>query len=371
MIARVDSVRRNFRIILALALTLSLLGIIFIYSASSVFATERFARSSYFLIKQFTFFIPSMIGFFICAAVPLRWWKRGASFLYLCSLGAMVATMVPGIGLKVHGAQRWIQLGGMSMQPSEFLKIFLFLYLGFFLERKQEKITSFWHGYIPFLLVLGSSFLLLIRQPDFGTVVTIFITAFIMFFIVEFRTLHLGATIAAALPLAAVAIFFASYRLRRILIFMNPWSDPQGKGYQIIQSLIAIGSGSYWGVGIANSKQKYFYLPMQHTDFIFSIIAEETGFVGCLLIVLLYALFCYFGIRLAASLEDPFAFFTTLSFVVLISLQAIINMMVVSGMLPTKGLSLPFISYGGSGLIANFCMLGLIANFVRNQSKLA
>jgi cell division protein FtsW len=157
-----------------------------------------------------------------------------------------------------------------------------------------------------------------------------------------------------------------AYRMNRILIFLNPWSDPQGRGFQIIQSLIAIGSGQTWGLGVSNSKQKFFYLPMQHTDFIFSIIAEETGFVGAVSIVVMYALFCFYGLRLILRIDDMFAFFTSLGFILFISIQAAINLMVTTGVVPTKGLSLPFISYGGTALISLLCMIGFIVNAIRS-----
>jgi len=363
------ALRFHVRLLLVLTGILTMIGLVFIYSASSVFAAEKFSRSSYFLIKQSLFLLPSFCGFFIFASMPVAFWKRRAPLLFGGALALMALTLVPSLGVKVHGARRWLYFAGMSAQPSEFLKLFLFLYLGFFLDRKQTKVTSLLEGYVPFLAILGVAALFLFKQPDFGTIVTIFITAFMLFFVAQFRLLHLLVTGAVAMPLAGFAIYFATYRLRRILIFLNPWSDPQGKGYQIIQSLIAIGSGSIWGVGIANSRQKFFYLPMQHTDFIFSIIAEETGFIGCVIILLLYALFCYVGIKIAAQLTSPLAFYTTLGFILLISLQVAINLMVVSGMVPTKGLSLPFISYGGSALVANYCMLGLIVNFARNQRR--
>jgi cell division protein FtsW len=188
-----------------------------------------------------------------------------------------------------------------------------------------------------------------------------------LFFVAEFKLSHLLVTILCTIPVGIFLIFSKAYRLNRILIFLNPWMDPKGKGFQIIQSLIAIGSGKWWGVGISHSAQKFFYLPMQHTDFIFPIIAEETGFVGSLFIVGFFALFCFFGLRLALRLESSFAFFTTLGFIILINLQAVINLMVTTGLLPTKGMGLPFVSYGGSSLLSLFCMMGLISNFVRSQ----
>jgi len=274
---------------------------------------------------------------------------------------------LPKFGTRIHGSNRWLNLFGLSIQPSEALKLFLFIYFGYFLEKKQKHIKSFFQSYLPFLTILGLTFAVLLKQPDFGSVMTILITSLTLFFIAEFNMMYLLGTVALALPAAIFLVFTKSYRLNRILIFLNPWSDPQGKGFQIIQSLIAIGTGSVWGLGISNSRQKYFYLPMQHTDFIFPIIAEETGFIGSCVIIALFMLFCFYGIRIVLKLTDTFAFFTSLGFIIFISLQAVINLMVSCALLPTKGLGLPFISYGGTALVCFFCMVGLIANFVRTQ----
>ena len=223
------------------------------------------------------------------------------------------------------------------------------------------------YTYIPFLGILGVSFVVLLKQPDFGSVVTIFSTALMLFFVAECKMLYLMVTALSACPLIIYLVLAKSYRLNRILIFLNPWADPQGRGFQIIQSLIAIGSGNLLGVGISNSKQKFFYLPMQHTDFIFPIIAEEVGFVGAMMLVALYVALCFLGLRIAMSFQTPFAFFTSLGFILFITLQAVINLMVTSGLLPTKGLGLPFISYGGTALVCLWCMIGFIANCARAE----
>lgn len=274
-------------------------------------------------------------------------------------------TFIPALGLRFHGSNRWLSIAGFGFQPSELLKLFLFMYIGFFLEKKQDRIKSLVYTYIPFLIILGVTFVILLKQPDFGSVVTIFSTALMLFFVAECKMSYLVVTALAALPAVIYLVMAKSYRLRRILIFLNPWSDPQGGGFQIIQSLIAIGSGRLWGAGISNSKQKFFYLPMQHTDFIFPIIAEEVGFVGSMLLIGLYILFCFFGLRIAVCLQSPFAFFTSLGFVLFITLQAVINLMVTSGLLPTKGLGLPFISYGGTALVCTWCMIGFVVNCAR------
>ena len=362
-----DTLRRDSRIFLGIALFLSLLGLVFIYSSSSVYALERFGSAHYFLKKQAFYFIPALIGFLFFALIPIKFFKRYAPYLFIFSLILTALTFSRRFGFKVHGSYRWLKIWGVSVQPSEFLKLFLVIYIGFFIERKREYVKSFIHSYVPFLVILGATFFLLIRQPDFGSIVTILMTALILLFVADFKPMHLLVTMASAIPISIALIFSKTYRLNRILIFLNPWSDPKGRGFQIIQSLIAIGSGSVWGVGISNSKQKFFYLPMQHTDFILPIIAEETGFVGSMIILLLYILFCYFGIRIVSRLSNIFAMFTTLGFVVLISIQAVVNLMVTTGLLPTKGLGLPFVSYGGTALLALWCMMGLIANFVRSE----
>jgi cell division protein FtsW len=359
--------RSDLRSFLGIVVALNVLGLIFIYSSSSIFALEKCGSAHYFLKKQFFFLIPSVLGFFAFALVPLEKLKRATPWLFLMSLFLTALTFVPFLASRCHGSNRWLNLGFIGFQPSELLKLFLFMYMGYFLEKKQNRIKSFLYTYLPFLAILGVSFIILLKQPDFGSVVTIFSTSLILFFVAECKMTYLLITALASCPLVVYLIVAKSYRLNRILIFLNPWSDPQGKGFQIIQSLIAIGSGQMWGLGVSNSKQKFFYLPMQHTDFIFPIIAEEVGFVGSMLLIGLYLLFCFLGMRIALGLQAPFSFFTTLGFVVFITLQTLINLMVTAGLLPTKGLGLPFISYGGTALVCLWCMIGFVVNAVRSE----
>ena len=365
MIEGRDALKKDLRSLLVVVGVLTLIGFVFIYSSSSVYALERFGSSFYFIKKQLFFLVPAILGLIFFALLPESFLRKFTPALFMISLVLTALTLLPKLGLKLHGSSRWLSIGSFTMQPSEVLKLFLFLYIGFFLERKQKKLKSFLHSYLPFLSILGITFVILLKQPDFGSVVTIFATSLVIFFVAEFSLIHLLVTVLASIPAVVYLIYSKAYRLNRILIFLNPWSDPKGRGFQIIQSLIAIGSGQFWGVGISNSAQKFFYLPMQHTDFIFPIIAEETGLVGSFIILLLYFLFLYFGLRIALKLKTVFGFFSTLGFVVLISLQAVINLMVASGLLPTKGLGLPFISYGGTSLVTLYCMIGLIANFTR------
>jgi cell division protein FtsW len=272
-------------------------------------------------------------------------------------------TLIPVCSLQVHGSQRWFNFFGFAFQPSEFLKMTFIVYLAFLLTKKQYQLRSLTKTYFPLLIILGVTTLILLKQPDFGMAITFMLTASALMFIAQIPSKYLVVTGACLIPLVGMLVLGKAYRLKRILTFLNPWSDPLGAGFQIIQSLIAIGSGNLWGVGISNSQQKFFYLPMQHTDFIFSIIAEETGFFGSLIIILCFLFFLYIGLRIAWQLHDRFAMLVVVGFILLINIQVIINLAVATGLVPTKGIGLPFVSYGNTALVANLCMVGLILNY--------
>lgn len=344
----------------AITFALTVIGLIFIYSSSSVFAIERYGQAAYFVHRQSWGLIVGLVGFTIAFMTSPRLVRKLSPYLYLMTLALTALTLFPQLSLRINGSSRWLKFGGMGVQPSEFLKLAFIIYVAYLLVQKKHQRRSFWDSFVPMLLVFGGTALILLKQPDFGLTVVLSLTLFALLLIARISGQYLLASMAAFVPVVGLLVWFKPYRLRRILIFLNPWSDPQGAGFQIIQSLIAVGSGGLWGVGISNSKQKFFYLPMQHTDFIFAIMAEEIGFVGSTVIVLLYVLWLYFGMRLAWSMPDEFATFVTLGFVILISMQAIINLFVVTGLFPTKGVGLPFISYGCSGLVANLTMLGFI-----------
>jgi cell division protein FtsW len=334
-----------------------------------VYALERHGSADYFVKKQLKGLLLGLIGLIVCRFIPLEFIKRCTPWIFFLSLFLCFLTLVPGFGLSIHGSNRWISIAGFGFQPSEPLKMAFIMYLSYLLAKKQYRLSSLIHGYIPLLAIVGITALALLKQPDFGQTVTLTLTSCILFFIAECQTKHLLLTFGSVIPIGIVLICAKPYRLKRILTFLNPWNDPQGAGFQIIQSLIAIGSGNVTGVGIAHSKQKFFYLPMQHTDFIFSIIAEETGFLGSLFLIGLYILFLYVGLKIARALDDPFSFYTITGFVILTTLQAVINLFVATGLVPTKGLGLPFISYGNSALLVNLCMLGIILNCVYSKQK--
>lgn len=349
---------------------LIIIGLVFIYSASSIYALEKFGYAGYFFRKQLVGLLIGMIGLIISFFIPLNYIEKLSPLAFFGGLILAGITLIKNIGSSLNGSSRWIYLYGISFQPSELLKIVFILYFSYLLKKKKQnfELGSLTRGFLPLILVLLITIIILLKQPDFGQAVTISITAFILLFIAEARNKHMGFTLAAFMPVSVFLIIFKPYRIKRIISFFNPWADPQGSGFQIIQSLIAIGSGNLFGVGIARSNQKFFYLPMQHTDFIFSIIAEETGLLGSLILVSIFMLFLYLGIKIAQSLNDPFSFYATAGFVILVTVQAIINFFVATGLFPTKGLGLPFISYGNSALICNIIIVGLIMNFIQSNS---
>lgn len=359
----------DLNIFLSITFTLVVIGFIFIYSSSSVYALEKFGSSHYFFKKQIIGFLLGLVALAVAWFFPIKATKKLTPLIFLATLGLTALTRFSQFAVRIHGSSRWIKLLGIMFQPSEMLKLSLILYVSYFLSKKINSLNSFFSTYFPLLIILGVSSAILLAQPDFGLTVTLCATVFILFFIAHVPKSFLLSTLALLIPIGVTLIYLKPYRFKRVLTFLNPWADPKGSGFQIIQSLIAIGSGSFWGVGISNSRQKFFYLPMQHTDFIFSIIAEETGFIGALCLVMLYISFAYFGIKLALKLNDTFALFSTLGFVILITLQAITNLAVTTGLVPTKGVGLPFVSYGSTGLVCNLAMIGLIINFVYSNSR--
>jgi cell division protein FtsW len=344
---------------------LTILGLVLIYSSSSGFALEHYGVASYFVYRQLWGAILGALGALVIYLIPSNWVKVCSPYLYFVSLGLTALTLFSGFSLRVNGSSRWLRLAGISLQPSEFLKLAFIIYVAYLLVQKKYQRQAFWHNFLPLVLIFGFTALVLLRQPDFGLTVVLSLTLFALLLIARVNGEYLFGAMLGFVPIAGLLIWFKPYRLKRILTFLNPWSDPQGAGFQIIQSLIAIGSGGWWGLGISHSKQKFFYLPMQHTDFIFAIIAEEVGFIGVFCLIFLYIMWLYFGMRLAFSMSDEFGTLVCLGFVILVSMQAVINLGVATGLFPTKGVGLPFISYGCSGLVSNLIMLGVIARLSR------
>lgn len=359
----------DLQVFLTIIATLILIGCLFVYSSSSVYALETFGTSLFFVKRQCVGLFLGLIALCIGRTIPLNFIKKNAPFLFLGSLFLVIITLLPKFARTIHGSSRWLSFAGFSFQPSELLKVTLLFYVAYFLEKKTIKGTIALKHFIPFCTLIGIMCIALLKQPDFGMTVTLLLTTIILFFCAHAQIKHIIMTLLGLAVSAVILILFRPYRLQRVMTFLNPWQDPKGAGFQIIQSLIAIGSGGWLGTGIAHSRQKFFYLPMQHTDFIFSIIAEETGLIGCLFLITLFILLLYFGIRIAHQLADTFSTLVTLGFMILIHLQTVMNMAVATGLAPTKGVGMPFVSYGNTSLVCYLFMIGVIINMV-HESKI-
>ena len=343
------------------------LGVVMIYSSSGIYALQELGDSTYFLKRHLIFLCVGIVLTLIVMAMNYQELRKWAKPMLGIAIVMLVLVLIPGIGKASFGARRWFQLGPLNFQPSEFTKVALMIYTADFLARKQNKIGNFWQGFLPLMMVLGVVCLLIIKQPDFGSSVLMAMIVLIMMFIAGARPGHMGLVVLAALPFMYLLIARVPYRLARIMAFLDPWEDSRGIGFQLAQSQIAFGSGGFWGVGLGKSVQKLFYLPAAHTDFILSIIGEELGFVGAAMVIILFMLLIFQGARIAKRTVDPFGYFLSIGIVAMIGLQVVINVGVSIGALPTKGLPLPFISYGGSALVFNLMALGLLLNISRTQ----
>jgi len=348
--------------ILIITTILICVGIIMVYSSSSCYAYDKFQDSAFYLKRHLVHFIIGLALAAFALKVDYRKIKGHAKILLLVSFTALILVLVPGIGHEAGGAKRWFRISFLGFQPSEFAGLFLIIYLADALERKQTCIKNFFYGFMPPLVVAGLVVLLILLQPDLGTAVMLLAVSIIMMFVSGANIMYLFPFIGMSLPVLYFLIFRVPYRLRRIVGYLDPWGDAQGSGFQIVQSFLALGSGGIFGVGLGASRQKLFYLPQVHTDFIFSIIGEELGLIGTLGIVILFGLFIWQGLKISVKARDLFGKFLALGITVSIALRAIINIAVSTGAVPTKGLPLPFISYGGTALIFNMVGVALLLN---------
>ncbi|MDD5594332.1 MAG: putative lipid II flippase FtsW [Candidatus Margulisbacteria bacterium] len=354
-------------IFLFVVLALSAVGTIMVFSASPTLGL-RLGDGFYFIKRHLFYLLLGFLALYFGFRLDLELLKKRAGIIFVVSLALLLLVYVPGVGRKVLGASRWIELGILSFQPSELMKFTTLLYMANLLSARRGKIGDFFQGFAPPILLLAAVSALIVKQPDLGTALTITAASFIMLFAAGAELWHLGL-IGALGILGITAISIASpYRLRRLLAYLDPWKDPQGIGFQIIQSLLAVGSGGLLGLGLGASRQKYFYLPQQFTDFIFAILCEELGFIGGVGVVVLFGLFAARGLKIVLATADPFKNLLAVGLVAWITVQALINIMVVVGLIPTTGIPLPFISYGGTATIVNFFAAGVILNISR-QTK--
>jgi len=347
------------------SLTLICIGVVMIYSASSIYALNQYKDSMYFLKRHLMFIFLGCLSTFAVMSFDYRKLKKYARHILLGAILLLLLVLVPGIGREVSGARRWFRFYFFSFQPSSLACIALIVYLADFIERKGNFIRTIRWGLAPVMAVLGFIALLIMLQPDLGTTLALSGVVFIMLYVGGVRLTYLGSLLLSSIPVLYVLIFSVPYRRMRILAFLNPWADPRGSGFQIIQSQVALGSGGLFGVGLGHSQQKLFYLPAAHTDFIFSIIGEELGLLGTIGVIIMFVLFIKQGLTVVKHAPDRFGYFLSLGLVLLISLKAMVNIGVSCGVLPTKGLPLPFISYGGSSFMFDMVSVGLLMNVAR------
>jgi len=351
----------------AIAIVLVCVGIVMIYSTSAIYAYENLGDSAYYLKRHLLYVLFGLFFSILVMSVDYERLRQLAKPLLLVSIFLLMVLLLPGVGRQIGGARRWFRIGGFSFQPSELVKFAMIVYTADFLVRKKEYLNSFFHGFLPVLCMLLLISGLILIQPDLGTTIAIFAICFIMFFVGGIKLTHMLSVILCSLPLMYVLVFSVPYRRNRILSFLNPWSDPQGHGFQIIQSLVALGSGGFWGAGLGQGKQKLLYLPAAYTDFIFSIIGEELGFLGTAAIVVLLILFLIQATKISLKANDSFGQLLCFGLISCLVIETIVNIGVVTSLLPTKGLPFPFISYGGTSLIFNMIYVGLILNIGRNR----
>ncbi len=337
-------------------------GVVMVYSTSFVVAMRRFGDEYFFVKKHIAFAIIGLVLFVAVSRVPYHLYRKLTYPILIVTLILLACLFIPGVGHKVGGATRWLKIMGMTFQPSELAKVAVIIFLAYSLEAKQGVIKSFSLGFLPNILIPGIVIVMVLGQPDLGSAVTLCALVFILCFVAGVSTLHLAGLLAVVLPMLYVVVLRFPYMTQRIQTFMDPWKDPYGAGFQIIQSFLAFGSGGLWGVGLGESKQKLFYLPEAHTDFIFSVIGEELGLIGVGAVILLYFVFFVSGLLVALRAKDLFGRYLALGLTLMITIQAMINMAVVMGVLPSKGLPLPLVSYGGSSLVMSLVAVGIIMN---------
>ena len=357
--------------VLIAVMILAGLGIVMVYSASFVVAGQRMGDSYHFLKKQGLAAALGLSLMFFMAKIDYHRWRSLSLPLLLLSLALLSILIVPGWRQVAGGSARWLKFSSFSFQPAELAKLALVIYLAHSLAKKEDRIKSFRAGFLPYLIVLGIFFVLVLKQPDFGTGIVFAALVFIMIFAAGTRLLFLGSTLFGALPFLLFLALLADYRKERLLAFLNPWDHPEDAGFQIIQSFLAFGAGKIFGVGLGDGKQKLFYLPEVHTDFILPVIGEELGLLGVSVVIFVFVLLVIRGFQISLKAPDLFGIYLALGIAALLAIQTLLNMGVVMGLLPTKGSTLPFISYGGTSLMINLMAAGILLNISSRTARSA
>lgn len=344
------------------------IGVVMVYSSSAISAYVNFDDSYYFLKRQLIWASLGIVSMLFTMNIDYHVWRKLAKPILLATLVLLGLVLVPGLGRVVNGARRWLGFGSLYLQPSEIAKLSMVLYCATSLARSQDKINSFMKGVVPNLAVLMLVFGLILKEPDLGTALAIGATVFILLFSAGAKVTHLASLGLTGVAGVVVAILVEPYRLKRLIAFSDPWADPLNTGYHIIQSLYAIGSGGLFGVGLGRSREKFLYLPEPHTDFIFAILGEELGLIGTLAVILLFFLFAWRGYKVAISAPDVYGSLLAAGLTTMITIQALMNIAVVTASMPVTGIPLPFLSFGGSALIFTLSGVGILLNISRYVS---
>lgn len=355
----------NFVLLVAIVSVLCIIGAVMVLSASSVTAIGDYGSAWFFFQRQLVWLALGAVAFIVMSRIPYTFWRKMTKPIVFSSLFLLLIVLIPGVGIEAFGSRRWLGFGSWRFQPSEYAKIALVIFAAEFLTRKEKVMGSFKEIMYPLILTSCLFLALVVVEPDYdSTVVLVMIVGSIML-MAGIPMKFMGKIAAPVAILAAGVVFLEPYRRARIFSFLDPFKDKSNTGYQIVQSLIALGSGGKSGVGLGNGKAKWLFLPNAHTDFIFSIIGEEMGLVGTLLVVGLFAAFIFLGIRIVLSCHDRFAALMATGIIAWIGGQAIINLMAVIGLLPVSGITLPFVSFGGSSLLISLGAAGILANIAR------
>ncbi|MDG4655835.1 stage V sporulation protein E [Ectobacillus antri] len=356
----------DFIIVVATLLLLTV-GMIMVYSASAVWATYKFHDSFFFVKRQLLFAGVGIVAMGFIMRIDYWFWRQHAKTILLICFALLVLVLIPGVGMVRGGARSWIGVGAFSIQPSEFMKFAMIIFLAKFLSERQKVITTFKRGLGPSLGIVFIAFGMIMLQPDLGTGTVMVGTCVVMIFVAGARMMHFAVLGMIGVGGFVALIASAPYRMKRITSYLDPWSDPLGSGFQIIQSLYAIGPGGLFGLGLGQSRQKFYYLPEPQTDFIFAILAEELGFIGGSFLLLLFSLLLWRGIRVALGAPDLYGTFLAVGIVAMIAIQVMINIGVVTGLMPVTGITLPFLSYGGSSLTLMLMGVGVLLNISRHS----
>jgi cell division protein FtsW len=359
---------KSDRILFMATILLVAVSVVMVYSASAAIANEKFGRASTFLIKQGMWAVLGLAIFAVVMRIDYHTYRQPV-FIW-SALGLVVVCLIAVLfSPPVNSARRWFSIGGLGVQPSELAKLAAIFFIAALLERRMHRINELGYALLPIALVVGALVGLILLEPDFGTSMSLAVVAAVMVFAAGLNYTYIIGAFLCMLPAIAYIAMGASYRRRRLLTFLHPFDDPLGDGYQILQSLIAVGTGGVWGKGLMNGVQKLFYLPEPHTDFIYAVISEELGLVGATLVLLCFCVIAWRGIRVALRAPDSFGSFLALGLTTMVAVQAFVNMSVVLSLLPTKGIPLPFVSSGGSSLLINLIGMGVLLNVSQHASS--